>query len=68
MKENACPICDEAFQADFKFGYLQDGAHVPTCERCHVALMNIVLLQILKQYRRGDPRKLLLEELRKEPS
>jgi hypothetical protein len=38
---------------------------VHTCERCHNALMEILLLQKLNQYRSGDPRKLLREELSK---
>jgi Zn-finger nucleic acid-binding protein len=68
-----CPFCGLAFHVDGRFGYFEvdktgKRVHVDTCERCHAALMNLVLLQKLGRYRRGDPRKLLREELRQHES
>lgn len=58
-----CPICELLFKVDDRWGYLEDGIHIHTCERCHAALMNLVLMRKLGRYRSGDARKLLRQEL-----
>jgi hypothetical protein len=63
MDEPCCPVCEEAFTVDSRFGFLEDGRFVPTCRECYVALVNLVLLQKLGRYKQGDPRKLLKQAL-----
>lgn len=58
-----CAICKESIQPDRRFGYLEDKAFHPTCERCHAALMNLILAQKLGRCKGGDPRKILKREL-----
>jgi len=64
VARSICPLCKLPFQVDDRWsGWWEGHVRVHTCERCHAALMNIILLQKLEQYRKGDPRKLLREEL-----
>lgn len=58
-----CPICEEPIPAASEYGYHENGNFRPSCKDCWRALMNLVLLQKLKRYRRGDPRILLRQEL-----
>lgn len=58
-----CPICEEPIAGDGRYGYRENGIQRLSCRECWRALMNVVLLQKLTQYRRGDPRLLLRREL-----
>jgi transposase-like protein len=63
MPDLICPICEEPIPGNSEYGYRENGIQRPSCKDCWRALMNIRLLQILNQYRRGDPRALLRQEL-----
>ncbi len=58
-----CPICEEPIPEDNKYFFIEDGVRRPACERCCAALMNMLLLQKLNRYPKGDQRLLLRKEL-----
>lgn len=58
-----CPICEEPLPEDHKDFFVENGVRRPSCKQCSAALMNIMLLQKLNQYQKGDQRKLLRKEL-----